>query len=440
MLPPSFRPMPLKHGMGYTSSMEEPMMLLEGFRTETVDRRYNYHATATNWECPLAGSLPVGRIIDGFSPNLNKELHVGHLRNLAIARAIQSLHSSAYYGKMRGDNAIKPDEVRMVAMLGAAMGVKKAALEGWKYWTKFVGYCPEVYYDALLPEDVVPMRDARRGVDGEPDEVDFKGAVEGSCPKVWDGPNGPVIVKRTDGRSVYALHDLAFASEVGPTVYITGHEQREHFQMLGLGDRHYPMGLVLGEDGKKLKSRDGNALSAVEAVNLVKSKLRETAHPDHVAWNVLCWNFLHVGRAQDLKFNVDSWCNPDSPGMYITYTYARINKAIQQAKEDRRIAVASTPEPLSSRFSYDSTKALPMDYELMCLASQLDYWNCRVIQKIDPACFANHLHDLARRLGELYHKEQIVDGRAEYIYAVEYALHHLRIGMMRLGMFSIDSV
>lgn len=146
-------------------------------------------------------------------------------------------------------------------------------------------------------------------------------------PQVWDGPHGPVPVVRADGRPLYAYHDLVFAKEVAPTYYVTGQEQREHFKALGLEKHHLPMGLVLGPDGKKLKSRDGTALPAVEAIGLVEANLNDTANKTKLAWNILAWNFLHVTRPQDVKFEVEKWTRPEAPGMHITYTHARIAKA-----------------------------------------------------------------------------------------------------------------
>jgi arginyl-tRNA synthetase len=133
---------------------------------------------------------------------------------------------------------------------------------------------------------------------------------------------------------LYAFHDLAFAKLVGPTHYITGAEQKEHFASLGLGDKHLPMGLVLGSDGKKLKSRaskEGVPADSPKAEAIMEEVMEnlEDSCPDKrkLAWNVLAWNFLTVARTQNVKYNPADWTKADAPGLYITYTFARVKKA-----------------------------------------------------------------------------------------------------------------
>jgi arginyl-tRNA synthetase len=40
---------------------------------------------------------------------------------------------------------------------------------------------------------------------------------------------------------------------------------------------------------------------------------------------------LSVNRQNDVKFNVDAWTRPENPGLYITYTYAKLSNALRQA-------------------------------------------------------------------------------------------------------------
>jgi len=419
----NIRPMPLQFGVGFCSNEPIPEDQVQGYRYECVGRNHNYHVTAENQRWPYHlkqddAFKETDRIIDGFSPNLNKELHVGHLRQLALARALQGLHCHA----------------NMVAILGASLGVKKAAIAGWEKWTTFVGYHPKVYYDVLLPYDVVESRPA------EADEIKL---TDEGIPEVWDGPKGPVLTKRADGRFLYAHYDLAFAKEVGPTHYITGHEQKDHFASLGLAERHFPMGLVLGLDGKKMKSRDGSGLLASEAMEMVKEKFRETPEPDKLAWNVLCWNLLHVSRDRDLRFDPESWTKPESPGLYITYTVARVKKALE-AEINRRLQDSEWTAALSDNkyqfFKYDPATAKECDYKLIGLSQQSHYWIDRSVEKLDPAGFANHLYDLAIALNEAYTQERILEGRDTFLYALDQTVSDLSVYMYELGMFEIDEV
>lgn len=412
-------PMTPKYGVGFTSQSPVAEDLAAGFRLEVIGRFHNYHVTPERWDWPE--THPVEHkplVIDGFSPNMNKELHVGHLRNLAIARSLKSI--------LRGHNAT------FVALLGCSLGVTESAVEGWKLWTDFVHYHPQVYYDTALPQDLIQTREPtveeveKRVIDPNEPGPDWE------LPKLWDGPNGPVIVIRADGRHLYAYHDLTFAKTVGPTHYITGHEQKGHFASLGLADKHLPMGLVLGPDGKKLSSRNGTAMLAAEAMEAVIAQLGEMADPQtarQVAWNILAWNFLHASRGTDLKFEVEKWVRPEAPGMYASYTYARVRKAL---------------EPLAAGYFHEVGKRdgtiTEDDAKLLGLSEQYIYYHNKAVLAMDPAPIANFAHELARALGAVYEKERIREGRPIFAHVVRHALWRLEHCLTDLGMFLVLEV
>jgi arginyl-tRNA synthetase len=438
----SIRPMPFKFGVGFVAQKPLPEEFVAGYRYEKLETKtfddkgalipggtyHNYHVTADNWGWPERPEYPnIRYIIDGFSPNLNKELHVGHLRQLALANSLKNL--------------LMTFSAKFVSLLGASQGVITQATDGWDNWCRFVGYNPTVYYDVLMPRNVVATREPtpeeyeKKVIDpNHPDDTggDFK------LPQVWDSPSGPMIVIRSDGRPLYAYYDLAFANRVGPTHYITGHEQKSHFESLGLGDKHLPMGLVLGADGTKLKSRDGEAMLATEVLGLVSGLLCEHANaspnlPSYVkemAWNVLCWNFLHAKRPTNLKFEVEKWVRPESPGMYITYTYARTRSALK---------CADRPDGRPKQFNWDG-KITDEDASLMGVAEQYRYYHHKAVTAMDPSPIANFAHDLAKCLTITYEKERIRGGREGFYHAVSHALWRLDNCMEDLGMFRLTEV
>lgn len=448
------RPIVGPQGVGFFS-MEPLPQFADKYKYQNVGRYHNYLFTPDNYEWPVEWKDLMGPyneqpsakfVIDGFSPNLNKSLHIGHLRQLALARSLQGLlHSDA----------------KFVALLGASQGVYDYAMNELRQWFDFVRYKPELYYDVLMPKDldIVP----RRLIPDDPDSLLYYGDKVG-C-EVWDGPKGPVIVTRSDGRSTYAFHDIAFAKKVAPTHYITGAEQKEHFESLGLGDKHLAMGLVLGGDGKKLKSRDGGTDAKAESViQEVMANLDDTCPEKRkLAWNVLVWNFLTVARTQNVKYKPEEWTNPDAPGMYITYTYARICKALEGIETPRVVPDEmkamkyefepvwdeSKPEnwgwemavdewsPQHPDPHYDLTQA---DAELMGFANYYGYYLKRSIDTLDPTHVATYAHDLARRLGKAYHQEKIQGGRYGFQHAVWDAKNTLQRAMWALGMFDLKQV
>lgn len=385
-----------------------------GYRYEKQGRYNNYFFTKDNWAWPFEEEQPPSLKFDLFSPNLNKHLHVGHLRNLAIAVSLSRLFKGS----------------KFYAMVGHCLGVMVAAEKELAEWYEFLDYHPEILSDIELSN--------KAGIKGEPGTGEQEGC-EVYLDR-WNANAPPVIIRRADGRPTYAMHDLAFAKEIGPDYYLTGAEQATHFRSIGLGKKHLPMGLVLDPvTGGKMKSRDGNALLAEDAMQLVISKLDKTYDPRGLAWNILAWNFLHTSRQKDVKFDVDEWTRPESQGLYVTYTFARIGAAIMlgcqrdgMPKEGLRL-VSKNWKP----FREDLQEK---DVELLGLASYKTYYKDQAIARFDPAPLANFASTLAMKLGSLYHEEQIASGRPGFQFAVNEAYRVLGETMQLLGMFPITDV
>jgi len=398
MNPKDIRPMPDNQGVGFCSSQAVPDEISAGFRLEQVGRYFNYHV-AENYKWPLKYEDPAPLTFDAFSPNLNKQLHVGHLRNLAIANSLARLFKGS----------------KFVALLGHSLGVLPESVENLQRWFKLVGYSPTEFSDIEVTEQAALKGEA--------------GIEEKSGCEVWPGgPFGPVIIRRSDGRPTYAMHDLSFVKVAAPDHYLTGGEQAEHFRNLGLDGKHLPMGLVLDPvSGKKMKSREGTAMSADDALKMVVDRLEKTFEPEQLAWNVLAWNFLHCSRKSDVKFDVDSWTKPDSQGLYVTYTLARIVGAHMHGITEK------TWKPAPENFTEH-------DIKLMGFASYAAYYKQRSIELLDPSPLANYASDLAKKLGSTYHSARIATGDPGLQFAVDYAYHALGDTMILLGMFPLTAV
>jgi len=415
--------MPANFGVGFTTSGPDNQDLdVSGYRCEKIGMHTNFHATAENWAWPNKIKIPATKfVIDGFSPNLNKSLHVGHLRNLAIANSLSKI-----LAVQNGRRAETCDyNTKFVAMLGASLGVKKAALDGWRYWTRFLGYKPEEYFDVTLPDDIVKTHFSAS------DDAPGGDAMCEPTVEVWNGPFGEVIVKRSDGRPLYAFHDLTFAAYVGPTHYITGHEQKEHFTSLGLGEKHLPMGLVLGVDNKKLKSRTGDALPAGQVMDMLITRLNGGEDvKTKLAWNILAWNFLHTTREKNLKFEVESWTRPEQGGLYISYTYARAVSALGKRNQS---LTKLYREQMQTTFT-------DIDVSLLGFAEQYRFYYQEAVNRLDSAPIANFAFDLAKLISQAYEKEKVDGGRRSFSQAFEHATWRLEMCMADLGMFRLYEV
>lgn len=388
----NMRPLPAMQGVGFFTMVPLPEEQAKGFRVEIKGRYHNYHATSDNWTWPELPKQKTDYIIDGFSPNLNKFLHIGHLRNLALAKSLSEILTGS----------------KFVAMLGYSLGTIEGAEQKLHEWLNLVGYHPDYYRDTAMAEVEIPT---------VPGEGEFAGC------EVWQGSKRPVVLTRSNGSTTYAHHDLAFAKMVSPDYYLTGQEQTEHFANLGFGEKHLPMGLILDPTShKKMKSRDGTAFTAEEAIKAVIERLRETPLPRQLAWNVLAWNFLRISREKDINFNVDDWTKTESPGLYITYTLARIRAALSGVKVEPTNGLQEA------------------DVKLLGIAGYLPYWKQRSIEALDPSPLANYALALAQQLGVAYHSERIADGRPAFQFAVKSASDVLSQCMTSLGMFTLTEV
>lgn len=393
------RPLPAKQGVGVFSMHQQPDLAKE-YREVNVGRYWNYHFTPDNWQWPADQFDVPHHVVDAFSPNLNKMLHIGHLRQLALAASLYNILANS----------------KFVAMFGASLGVIDGAQKALEDWFKFVGYAPQIYYDTFL--DYKLLNDLYEVKEGE-----YAGCI---C---WDGPKGPVVIVRSNKKRTYAAHDLVFAKIAKPTHYITGEEQKGHFDALGFADKHLVMGLVLGVDGKKIKSREGEPPTAEEALQCVVDRLRDTPEPKKVAWNVLAWNFNHCNREKAVIFDPEKWTHPDSPGMYITYTYARLWSALDQEIK-----------PGSDVKAPEASELTELDVSLLGTSEYFWYWRQKSVESIDPAPLANYTHDLAKVITAAYGKERIIGGRKAFKFAMYFAGQTLEHCMDNLGMFPVEKV
>jgi arginyl-tRNA synthetase len=380
-------PLPSKFGVGFVSN--EPVNA-PGFNYQQVGIYHNYTVTPAGYHWPVE-PIKANVVLDGFSPNLNKFLHCGHLKNLAVASAL---------AKITGAKA--------VAMLGAANGVLAGALDSYKSWCQLAQYNPAVYFDTQLPKPSAPLQ---------------PGTGEKAGTMVFIGPKGEeTVVVKSDGKSTYASHDLAFAEVVGPTHYVVGAEQKEHFQALGLGDKHKPLGLLAGADGKKMSSSSGEAVTAAELFAKVLSVLKPTDEPEKLAWNILAFQLNSGSVSGTTKFNPEQWAKPESPGMYVTYTLAKMTSALDGAGEG------------------DASQIDQQDAEILGTAAQLThYWN-KAIAEMEPVHVTTFALLMAKKLANVYGKQTIKGGKPGFVYACKVGTAALAKALELLAMYPLTTV
>jgi hypothetical protein len=248
-------------------------------------------------------SFPPFEYVDGFSPNLNKHLHVGHLSNFIIANSFQKMGIGKNFIAILGDT-LKENNV-----------TKNDALTNYKLLCNNFGYnVSNIFFASeqiLLKSDML--------LDGESDYKDTK---------IFDVENQKIVGIKSDGTTSYFYQDVALAQKLSaPTLYLTGFEQEQHFvalKHLFPHIKHLSLGLVM-LNGKKMSSSEGNVIMLNDVLELVKNQFDGN---EAVAWNVLCGFILKSSPEKVKKIDMAQINNPKmSGGLYLSYTIAKLKSA-----------------------------------------------------------------------------------------------------------------
>lgn len=199
---------------------------------------------------------------DGFSPNLNKELHLGHLSNLVYASVISNLcphltpvsilndtdnHKlKEYYFEEYKETCKKFNYKRERDFMSSDMNfVSFYKIDNFIFLEQDDlkdRYLKEINYKVFVSQD-----------------KSFENCVVVETPKTKELK---VIVK-SDGSTNYLNQDLAFAKKLHlPILYLTGAEQISHFEIVTEfypKNKHLAIGLIT-TDAEKMSSRKGNVV------------------------------------------------------------------------------------------------------------------------------------------------------------------------------------
>ncbi|CAI9100460.1 OLC1v1037571C1 [Oldenlandia corymbosa var. corymbosa] len=188
-----------------------------------------------------------------------------------------------------------------------------------------------------------------------------------------EGVERPLIVVKRDGGFNYASTDLAALwyrlneEKAEWIIYVTDVGQREHFEMffsaarlagwLPGGDDKYPkvshvgFGLVLGDDGKRFRTRSTEVVKLVDLLDEAKTRckaaliergkavewtteeLEKTA--EAVGYGAVKYADLKNNRLTNYTFNFDQMLNDKgNTAVYLLYAHARICSIIRKSGKD----------------------------------------------------------------------------------------------------------
>ena len=322
--------------------------------------------------------------IDGFSPNLNKKLHVGHLSNLVLANAFQSLNIGKKYIAIFGDT------------LKGVVDKDDALKSYYNHCANFSYKVDEVFFASKMK------------LENESLLSDGEGTYEGS--KIFDLEDEKVVGIKSNGSTSYFYQDVALASKLNATtLYLTGVEQDNHFKSLKKlfpKTNHLGLGLVL-LDGKKMSSSEGNVIFLDDFITQLLSLFNNI----ELVYNIIAGQILKSTPTSNKSISMNLIGNPKlSSGLYLSYTMAHI-KSCGVVTQNNSIF-------------YDK---------------ELEFLELKSKCNLSPNILFNGLLNHCKKINKLYETHYIKDN-VENIKLFSDLISDLELGMKKLGLFSVDIV
>src|SRR6516162_2590657 len=469
-------------------------------------------------------AIPQTVVVEYSSPNVAKEMHVGHLRTTIVGDAIAHVLEFAGHRVIR-DNHVgdwgTPFGMLIEELLDVGEDSPEAALlttdpnafyqaarrkfdndpefterarsrlvrlqagdpDTLAIWQRLVdislGYLHQVYsrlqvsltdddirgesfYNDLLADTVAELEE--RGI-----AVMSEGALC-AFPPGFTGREGrplPLIIRKSDGGYNYATTDLAAVRyrvdklSVDRSIYVVGSEQALHFQMVfavareagwipaGARFEHAQIGMVLGQDGNRLRTREGETpkLSDLlqEGVDRARGILDELdaasrfepAELDAVAEAVgigaVKYADLSTARESAYLFDWDRMISfRGNTGPYLQYATARIRSIFRRADAGDDDAQAGETEAGARRAGVAVTAGPER-----ALALRLLDFGAMVTQlgeTTEPHRLCAYLFDVASLFTTFYEECPVLKAEPESLRTSRLALCALTLDVLTKGL------
>lgn len=424
------------------------------------------------------GSSDVGAgrtvVIDYSAPNVARQMSVGHLRSTIIGAALYQLHAFMGYRPI-GDNHLGDWGTQFGTLLYAYYAwldrdayardpisellrlyvkfdeearkdpalrdrarewhrrLEQGDPEARRLWQEFIQHSLaefqkiydllDVRFDYTLGESFYEDKmgeviDAaiRRGI-----AVEDQGALIVRLDDV--GLKTPLILRRSDGATLYHTRDLATAiyrlRTFSPVkiLYVVGADQRLHFQQLfatlrkgGFGDVEYvhvdfgliqlPAGRMSTRRGRVVFLEDVLEEAITRARRLVEAKNPDLSDPEKdevariVGIGAIKYADLSQNRVKNIVFDWDRMLSLEGDSApYLQYTYVRARSILRKGNVDR-VEGPYDPRAAASGEEWGLLKSLARFAEVVSEATQTYY----------PHLVATYLFQLAQQFHAFYHE------------------------------------
>jgi arginyl-tRNA synthetase len=468
-----------------------------------------------------AANPPQKIIVDYPSPNIAKEMHVGHLRPAVIgecfARVVEFLghdvlkishvgdwgtpfgmliaylqatypdpqaaaeaastgELATFYRQAKKcfdeDEAFKATARQAVVKLQAGDADVLAAWEqvcllskrSYRKIYDLLDIAPDIvdrgesFYNPYLPAVVEDLKETGLLVEDKGAQCVF---LEGFTNK--DGEPLPMIVQKSNGGYNYSTTDLAAIryrvtqDRVDRIIYTTDAGQANHFtQIFQVARRagwvpetvalsYAPFGLVLGEDGKRLKSRSGEAVPLKELLDEAIARTRadlekrlaaegRTESPEFmqnaaekVGIGAVKYADLSQNRVSDYTFSYDKMLDlKGNTAPYMMYAYVRVQGIGRKGEVDMaklKVALKLTEE---SEFT--------LAKHLLALDEVLD----EVERELLPNRLCQYLFELSQKFNQFYDRCTVLQAeeplRTSRLILCDLTARSLKLGLYLLGI------
>lgn len=318
----------------------------------------------------------------------------------------------------------------------------------------------ESFYNPYLPAVVDDLRKSGLLVESDGAQCVF---IDGYTNR--DGDPLPLIIQKTDGGYNYATTDLAAIRYRIQTdrsqriIYITDAGQADHFaQVFQVAKQagwvpenveivHVPFGLVLGEDGKKIKTRDGEAIKLKElldeAIDRFRNDLESRLAADNrqetpefiansaevVGLSAVKYADLSQNRLSNYVFSYDKMLSlQGNTAPYMMYAYVRVRGISRKGGIDF--------ENLgdNAQILLDEELELTLAKHLLQLGTIIT----EVERDLLPNRLCQYLFELSQKFNQFYDKHSVLDAEASIrtsrLILCDLTAKTLKLGLDLLGI------
>lgn len=321
----------------------------------------------------------------------------------------------------------------------------------------------ESFYNPFLPEILTDLDQKGLLVESDGAKCVF---LEGFTNR--EGEPLPLIVQKSDGGYNYATTDLAAirhrvtVDKVQQVIYPVGSEQRSHFtQIFQVGKRagwitedhqfiHAYFGLVLGEDGAKLKARSGEAIKLKDlldnAIKLARKDLEtrlqqeERAETEEfisqvsqvVGISAVKYADLSQNRTSDYKFSYDKMLAlQGNTAPYLLYAYVRVQGISRKGNIDFT-KLADTTIKLEDAAEINLAKHILQLGEIIT----------EVEKDLLPNRLCQYLFELSQKFNQFYDRCPILQAdepsRTSRLVLADITARTIKLGLSLLGISVIE--